>query len=153
MVQLIADETGAVRKDVESMLGDVETAVKGAEGSVIKLDEKTESSITEIKKSVEIVSGKNEEMKEELKKEIGDKIEEVKEEVGKSTTAAATEKPMSKEREEEIKKIAKGAIEDDIKQVIDKVKSIPQTIDWDALKTKAGVPQAAAAAPAGGGEE
>ena len=41
MVQLVRDETGAIRGDVANMLGEMETAVKGAEGSVITLDEKT----------------------------------------------------------------------------------------------------------------
>jgi len=152
MVQLIADETGAVRKDVETMLGDIETAVKGAEGSVIKLDEKTEVSLVEIKKSVEEVSGKNEELKKEtevIRTELKKETEEIKTELKKDIDAAANNasgddnKPLSKERQEEIKKIAKGAIEEDIKGVVDKVKNIPSGgIDWDALKNKAGVTEA-----------
>lgn len=44
MVQLVRDETGAIRNDVASMLGEIETAVKGAEGSVFQLEEKTKES-------------------------------------------------------------------------------------------------------------
>ncbi|GMI36742.1 hypothetical protein TrRE_jg9651 [Triparma retinervis] len=145
IVQLISDETGAVRGDVHNMLGEIEEAVKGAEGSVITLDKKTEEQVGEVKKALEegLVKVKGEVMEEvkggseELKKEVMEKVKGGSEELKKSLGEEAT-------------KVAREMIESEIKAVKGKLENMEKRekekegIDWDALRKKGGVEGGAA---------
>lgn len=141
IVQLIADETGAVRKDVENMLGDVETAVKGAEGSVIKLDEKTKGELEVIRENVEVEVKK---VREEVAQEAAVRGEEMKEEMKKEVEVIveAANVKGAESREEEVRKVARSMIEDNMIEVGRKIEEKTKAIDWDALKNKAGVNKA-----------
>ncbi|GMH69138.1 hypothetical protein TL16_g05086 [Triparma laevis f. inornata] len=164
MVQLVRDETGAIRGDVANMLGEIETAVKGAEGSVITLDEKTSETF---KKQEELIKGAEEKVEEvkksvqeEVKKEIEEKIKGAEEKVEsvKKEMEGSLEKmgeEWGKERKareevvkEESEKAAKNLIEAEIKTITDKIDHLEREktgIDWDALRNKGGV--------TGGGEK
>ena len=141
IVQLISDESGAVRGDVHTMLGDIENAVKGAEGSVITLDEKTTGEIEglkvkleeDMKKAEEERGKKEEERKEEIKKEM----EGLKGEVKEVKEARETLK-------EEANKAAKEMIEAEMKGVkeeLEKKEERKEGIDWDKLRQKADAPK------------
>ena len=119
MVQLVADETGAVRGDVHNMLGDIETAVKGAEGSVVTLDEKTTGEIEGLKKKVE----------EDLKGVKDDVKKGMKENLEQASSKVENEIKIVKEDLAKQEKKAEG-------------------IDWDKLRQKAEAPAPKPAAPA-----
>mmetsp|Transcript_5647 Transcript_5647/g.11296 ORF Transcript_5647/g.11296 Transcript_5647/m.11296 type:complete len:1400 (+) Transcript_5647:83-4282(+) len=125
IVQLISDETGAVRGDIHNMLGEIEEAVKGAEGSVVTLDKKTEEQVGEVKKALE-------EGLEKVKGDVEKEVEKIK----------GGEEEMKKTLKEEAEKTAKELIENEIKEVKGKLESMEKKdkereVDWAALRKKA----------------
>jgi len=140
IVQLISDETGAVRGDVHKMLGEIEEAVKGAEGSVITLDKKTEEQVGEVKKALEEGLVK---VQGEVMEKVKGGAEEMKKEIAEDAEKKAAE--MRKEVEAEAAKKAKEMIENEIKEVKGKLEKMEKQekekegIDWDALRKKGGV--------------
>ena len=161
IVQLITDETGAVRTNVHDMLTEIQKAVEGAEGSVATLDTKTETSIGDLVKTNEQIKAEVEEgltrvateAKEAADAKLADEIKAVTEKIDsiekeRTDAGKAVEEELAKVAAD-AKETAKGIVAEEIKVVNEKIGSIEKEqkeqkkkgegIDWDNLRKKGGV--------------